>query len=177
MTKRIQRLLSTALVLLLVSLVQQPALAKGKLQEARVHQVHDGDTITLRWNGKKYRMRLIGIDAPEMKQRPWGRRAKEHLIQIMKRTNWTVYVETDVERIDKYGRLLAYLWTRKHALINERMIVDGYAVMFPIEPNTKYSERFSTAESRAREGQKGIWGPEGLQESPVEWRKKHPRTD
>jgi micrococcal nuclease len=177
MTRMPRQLFLIALVSLLVSLAQQPCFAKNRLQKALVHQVHDGDTITLRLNGKKYRTRLIGIDAPEIKQRPWGRRAKEHLIQIMKRTKWTVYVETDEEQIDKYGRLLAYIFTKKHVLINEKMINDGYAVIFPIEPNTKYSERFSKAETRAREAKKGIWGPQGLRESPAEWREKHPRKD
>lgn len=87
----------------------------------------DGDTITLRLDGKKYRTRLIGMDAPEMDQLPWVRRAKDHLIQIMRRTNWTVYVKIDVERQDKYGRLLVYLWTKKLAFINEMMIAEGYA--------------------------------------------------
>ncbi len=177
MTRKPRQIFVIALAVILVFLAQQPGFAKNRLQKALVHQVHDGDTITLRFEGKKYRTRLIGIDAPEMKQRPWGRRAKLHLIQIMKRTNWTVYVETDAEQIDKYGRLLAYLWTKRHVLINEKMINDGYAVMFPIEPNEKYSERFSKAEKRARKAKKGIWGPQGLQESPAEWREKHPRKD
>ncbi len=177
MTRRLRQISLIALALILVSLAQQPGFAKNRLQKALVHQVHDGDTITLRFEGKKYRTRLIGIDAPEMKQRPWGRRAKLHLIRIMKRTNWTVYVETDVEQVDKYGRLLAYVFTKKHVLINEKMINDGYAVVFPIEPNTKYSKRFSKAESRARKAKKGIWGQQGLRESPAAWREKHPRKD
>lgn len=177
MTRKLQHIFVLALVLMLIPLAQHPVFAKNQLQKALVHQVHDGDTITLRLNGKKYRTRLIGIDAPEMKQRPWGRKAKEHLIQIMKRTGWTVYVETDAERTDKYGRLLAYLWTKKHIFVNEKMILDGYAEAFPIEPNTKYSERFSKAEKRARGAEKGIWGTDGLEESPAEWREKHPRKD
>lgn len=177
LTKRLRLILLLVLASLVLSLWHEPLLAKEALHEARVHEVHDGDTITLRLDGKKYRTRLIGIDAPEMGQRPWGRKAKDHLIQIMKRTNWTVYVETDEERQDKYGRLLAYLWTKKHVLINEMMISDGYAVSFTIEPNTKYSDRFSKAESRAREKQKSIWGRQGLKERPAEWRKKHPRKD
>jgi len=151
--------------------------AAPDLPSAHVHQVHDGDTITLRLKGKKYRARLIGIDAPEIGQRPWGRRAKEHLIQIMRRTDWTVYVETDVERIDKYGRLLIYIWTKKHAFINEKMISDGYAVTFTTAPNIRYADRFANAEKRARQKNKGIWGPEGSQESPLEWRKMHPRKN
>jgi micrococcal nuclease len=154
-----------------------PSHSSPALQIARVHQVYDGDTVMLRLKDKKYKTRLIGIDAPEMRQRPWGRKAKEHLIEIMRRTGWTVYVETDVERQDKYGRLLAYLWTKKRALINEKMIVDGFATAFTIEPNSKYAQRFENAENNARDREKGIWGPKGLKERPVEWRKKHPRKD
>jgi len=160
---------------LLGSLSPHTSHAGQGLQLAQVHQVHDGDTVTLRLGGKKYRTRLIGMDAPEMGQRPWGRNAKEHLIKIMRRAKWTVYVETDEERIDKYGRLLVYLWTKKRRFINEMMVVDGYAVAFTIPPNTRYADRFTRAENSAREKQKGIWGPNGLKESPVEYRKKHPR--
>jgi micrococcal nuclease len=177
MNKRIYPLLSAVFAILFFPLGQQASLAKEGIHQARVHQVNDGDTITLLLEGRKYRSRLIGVDAPEMKQRPWGRRAKEHLIQVMRRTNWTVYIETDVERRDKYGRLLTYLWTKKHTFINEMMIADGYAVLFTIEPNIKYSDRFSKAEGRAREEQKGIWGPQGLKETPAEWRKRHPRKN
>jgi micrococcal nuclease len=82
-----------------------------------------------------------------------------------------------VERHDKYGRLLVYLWTNKLAFINEMMIADGYAVVFTIEPNTKYSDRLRKAEGRAREERNGIWGLQGLRELPSAWRKEHPRTD
>jgi micrococcal nuclease len=139
--------------------------------------VHDGDTVTLRLNGKKYRTRLIGIDAPEMGQDPWGRRAKKHLIQIMKQTAWTVLVETDVERRDKHGRLLAYLWTKKKTLINEKMLSDGYAVLLTITPNVKHVERLTRAEQSARMERKGIWGAKGLEESPDEYKRKHPRKE
>jgi micrococcal nuclease len=177
MKKRIYSLLPAVFATLVLFLGQVASPAKEGMHEARVYQVNDGDTITLRLEGRKYRTRLIGIDAPETKQRPWGRRAKEHLLQIMRRTNWTVYVETDVERHDKYGRLLVYLWTNKLAFINEMMIADGYAVVFTIEPNTKYSDRLRKAEGRAREERNGIWGLQGLRELPSAWRKEHPRTD
>lgn len=169
------RLIISLIVVLSLVLYQQQSIAGPKLPTARVHQVHDGDTVTLRLNGKKYRTRLIGMDAPEMGQRPWGRRAKQHLIEIMRRTGWTVYVETDTEKQDKYGRLLAYLWTKKHVLIEEKMIIDGYAVSFTVAPNIRYADKLDKAESAARVKKIGIWSPDGLQERPVEWRKAHPR--
>jgi micrococcal nuclease len=152
-----------------------PSFAAQGSPEARVIKVHDGDTVTLVINGKKRKARLIGIDAPEMNQRPWGRRAKEHLIDIMKRTHWIVTVETDEVMHDKYGRSLVYLWTKKNAFVNERMVLDGYAVLFTIKPNVKYRDRLSRAEELAREEKIGIWGPKGLKEAPVKYRKKHPR--
>jgi micrococcal nuclease len=137
--------------------------------------VHDGDTVTLMIDGRMRKTRLIGIDAPEMNQRPWGRRAKEHLIDILNHTDWMVTMETDAVLTDKYDRSLVYLWTNTNELINERMVLDGFAVLFTIKPNVRYRDRFSRAEKLARQEKKEIWGPNGLKESPVKYREKHPR--
>jgi micrococcal nuclease len=141
----------------------------------RVIKVHDGDSVTLVVNGKMRKTRLIGIDAPEMNQRPWGRKAKEHLIDILNHTDWLVTVETDEVSQDKYGRALASLWTNSNELINERMVRDGYAVLFTILPNVRHRVAFSRAEKLAQQEMKGIWGPNGLKEAPVKYREKHPR--
>lgn len=157
------------------SFCSERSFAAQKTAETRVVNVHDGDTVTLMIDGRMRKTRLIGIDAPEMNQRPWGRQAKEHLIDIMNHTNRLVNVETDEIKIDKYGRSLVYLWTNTNELINERMVLDGYAVLFTIKPNVRYRDKFSHAEQRARQEMKGIWGPKGLKEAPVKYREKHPR--
>jgi micrococcal nuclease len=149
--------------------------SKPALPQVQVVKVHDGDTVTLMINGRMRKTRLIGIDAPEMNQRPWGRQAKEHLIDILNHTDWRVTMETDVVTTDKYGRSLVYLWTKNKELINERMVLDGYAVMFTIRPNITYADRFKKAEQHAREEKIGIWGPNGLKEKPIAYKKKHPR--
>ncbi len=84
-----------------------------------------------------------------------------------------VSVETDIVKHDKYGRLLAYLWTKQNELINERMVQDGYAVLFTLSPNVKYAGRLAQAASRARNEMKGIWGPKGLRENPFKYRERH----
>jgi len=160
-------------VIMLAGYTRSPAAAA--FHEARVTEVNDGDTVTLTMNSKKYRTRLIGIDAPEMRQRPWGRRVKDHLVEIMDRSGWIVSVETDIVPRDKYDRLLVYLWTRDHVFINEQLVLDGYAVLFTIPPNSKYGERLGSAEDTAKRDKKGIWGLNGLKEKPAEYRKKHPR--
>lgn len=146
-------------------------------QAAQVVMVHDGDTVTLQMDGKRYRTRLIGMDAPEMGQEPWGRKAKDHLREIVKRSGGKVFVETDITRHDKYDRLLVYLWLDDTRMVNELMVKDGYAVLFTIQPNSKYADRFRKAQRFARENKVNIWGPHGLTERPIEYRKKHPRQE
>jgi micrococcal nuclease len=157
-------------------LVHDQSFAAQKLSEARVTTVHDGDTVTLLMNSKKVKCRLIGIDAPEMGQEPWGRKSREHLRKLLKQSDWRVYVETDAERQDKYKRLLIYLWLQNGELLNERMILDGYAFRFTMKPNTRYVDRLKKAQQAARDRKLGVWGPDGLNERPVDYKRAHPRT-
>jgi micrococcal nuclease len=151
------------------------AFATPSLEQARVIEVNDGDTVTIRMNGKEYRTRLIGLDAPEMGQEPWGARAQEHLRKLLKEAGWQVSVETDIVQLDKYNRLLVYLWSDNKTMINEQMLLDGYAVLFTIQPNSKYVDRLRKCQAMAREKRHGIWGPDGLKERPLDYKKKHPR--
>jgi micrococcal nuclease len=146
-----------------------------------VTNVHDGDTVSIKVRSfagfplRIERLRLIGIDAPELKQETWGRRAKRHLKKLISESDWVVNVEFDVELRDKYGRLLGYLWNRhRGVMINEKMVEDGYAVLFTFPPNVRYENRFAEAEKKARAKGLGIWEQGGLKQSPSEWRKQNP---
>ena len=142
---------------------------------ARIIAVHDGDTVTIFINGREQRCRLIGIDAPETGQQPWGLWAKEHLRSLVKEQRWQVFVETGLEMIDGYDRLLVYLWTKDNQLINEHMLEDGYAVLLTYQPNSKYANRFAKAQRTARQKKLGIWGPDGLQKRLMDYKKNHLR--
>ena len=141
---------------------------------ARVLRVNDGDTITVLIDGHREKIRLIGIDAPEIGQRPWGDRAKRHLEDILS-SSPTVYVEYDIEKRDKYGRLLGYLKTAGGRSVNAEMLKDGYAVLFTFPPNVRHVDEFTAAQRYARERSLGIWSRDGLSKLPVEYRKAHPR--
>ncbi len=136
--------------------------------------VIDGDTIYA-WVeefGKK-KIRLIGIDAPEKdfgrhalrQSRRWhllpymvtslGWRAKLYLQGLLPRgSHFTL--ETDIQLFDDYGRLLGYIW-KGDKLINEEMILRGYAVVYTFPPNVKYVERFRRAQKIAQKNRRGIW--------------------
>ncbi|MCL0083510.1 thermonuclease family protein [Thermodesulfovibrionales bacterium] len=145
-----------------------------------VSRVDDGDSVSIRKAGfwgilsGTESVRLIGIDAPELGQEPWGNRSKRHLQRLINKNGGVVNIEFDVKQRDRYERLLAYLWGGEGDMINERMIEDGYAVLLTIPPNVRYTERFKTAQRKARLQRAGFWKYGGLNESPRQWRMKHP---
>lgn len=149
------------------------SLVFGDQGHVRVIKVHDGDTISVILNGRKEKVRLIGIDAPEIKQRPWGTRARKHLEKMLMASNRTVILEFDVERRDKYGRLLCYIFTPDRKMLNIQMVKNGYAVLLTIPPNIRYVDELRSAQNEAKQYKRGIWGTKGLRESPGDYRKKH----
>ncbi len=174
------RLLRVFLVMLLSMSAVWPgrvsAAGKGRMDDiVAVRRVMDGDTVSAFVGGRYERIRLIGIDAPEIGQIPWGPIARERLRQMIAASSWKVGIEFDVGKRDKYGRLLAYLRTGDGRMVNREMIREGYAVLFTVPPNVKYAEEFVAAERYARKRKIGIWSANGLKEKPADYRREHPR--
>ncbi len=177
MSKRLTKILLVAVLSglsLLMGLIADKEGSSAAIA-ADVVRVIDGDSIVVSMSGQAEEIRLIGIDAPEMGQRPWGRKAREHLKEILLRSSYRVSVAYDVEKRDKYGRLLAYIRTADEVLANAGMLKDGYAVLFTLPPNVRYVDEFRAAQESARERRLGIWGKRGLREAPYHYRRKHPR--
>lgn len=141
----------------------------------RVVAVHDGDTVSVIIGMKNERLRLIGIDAPEIGQGLWGIKAKNHLKELLNHSGHIATLELDVEKRDKYGRILGYLWASDKKLINLEMVRDGYAVIFTFPPNVKYVDDLRKAQDFAKKKNLGIWGKDGMNEMPGEYKRKHPR--
>jgi len=140
-----------------------------------VIRVHDGDTISVIMQGNKEKVRLIGIDAPEIGQRPWGMRAKKYLETLVDASEMKVRIEFDLARRDKYGRFLAYVWAENGEMLNLLMVRNGYAVLYTIPPNVRYTNELRQSQEEARDMRLGIWKETGLKELPVDYRKRHPR--
>jgi micrococcal nuclease len=140
-----------------------------------VISVSDGDTVIVILNSRREKVRLIGIDAPELGQKPWGAESKKYLETLLGSSGWKVELEFDVEKRDKYGRVLAYLKTTDGKLINLLMVRNGCAMLFTIPPNVRYAGELRSAQREAREKHLGIWSSEGLRERPVDYRREHPR--
>ena len=142
---------------------------------ARVVAVHDGDTMSVVIGRKKEKVRLTGIDAPELAQRPWGINAKRYCRELVTSSGNSVTLEFDLEKRDRYGRLLAYVWTPDNRLINLEMVRNGYAALYTFPPNVKYVELLREGQRYAREKGLGIWGRNGLRKMPRDYRREHQR--
>ena len=67
-------------------------------------------------------------------------------------------LEFDVEKRDKYGRLLAYVFISNGQLfLNAEIIKQGYAEVMIIPPNLKYADYFQGLYQEARENKRGLW--------------------
>jgi hypothetical protein len=66
-----------------------------------------------------------------------------------------VALEFRVEKVDQYGRFLAYVWLPDGRMFSEVLLREGYAQVATFPPNVKYVERFRKAQ---REANRGLWG-------------------
>jgi len=135
-----------------------------------VKRVVDGDTLVLE-SGE--RVRLIGIDTPEMhdsdKLTRDSRRSQQDasVIKAMgqKAYQFTkgliegkrVSLEFDAERQDKYKRLLAYVYLKDGTFVNAQVLKQGYASVMTYPPNVKYADLFLNLYREARENKRGLW--------------------
>lgn len=136
--------------------------------KATVVRVVDGDTYVVDIDGVETKVRLIGIDTPESvaSQEYLDRTGKENteegknISDYMKKLlseGTALYLEFDVEKYDKYDRVLAYAYFSDGEMIQEHLLKKGYAQVMTIEPNVAYSERFVELEQAAMKEGVGIW--------------------
>ncbi len=155
--RRLQRRWLLALLPLLLLIVwiqrwhQKPALS-GAL---RVIKVIDGDTVVLS-DGST--VRYIGIDTPERGQ-PYYELAKNFNQRLVQ--GKSVELELDLDRYDRYGRLLAYLFVRdengRRVFVNAEMVGSGFALVYTKPPNIRYVDLLVQRQKEAQKDRRGLW--------------------
>jgi len=141
---------------------------KSNILKVFVSYVVDGDTIRVDINRSNVSVRLIGIDCPEFSDPREQVYAEESLEYTKKRLlNKEVWLEFDVQKEDRYGRLLAYVWLKppnrfdeeevRKNMFNAQILLDGYAKVYTYPPNVKYTDFFVKFQREAVENKTGLW--------------------
>jgi micrococcal nuclease len=166
-----------ALLILLISFVYEAELQNNVVQEPapqpgyfRVTRVVDGDTIIVNAEGEAERVRLIGVDTPEINdpRKPvqcYAQAASDFTKDMLH--NSVVRLEADALSADRdrYNRLLRYVYLDDGRLLNLEIIRQGYGFAYTSFPFTK-SQAFISAQRDARQQNVGLWnecGPENPQ--------------
>lgn len=131
-------------------------------------RVVDGDTIIVRYQVDKIRVRLIGINTPKSvapddyleqtgeENTQEGVDASNFLKSFMEeKTN--VFLEFDADLEDDYGRALAYVWLSGDGddiltdMLNAILLKEQYTEVMTIKPNTRYVTEFEKIQSQTKE--------------------------
>ncbi|RKJ71346.1 endonuclease [Butyricicoccus sp. 1XD8-22] len=100
----------------------------------------------------------VDPDIPE--PQPYALSAKDRNAALV--GGGTVMLEfSEGEKLDKYSRLLAYVFLMDNLMVQETLIREGYARVAYVNQNTKYLSRLNDAQSEAKNYNRGIWSIEG----------------
>ncbi len=134
----------------------------GNKTYRRVERVFDGDTLSvyLGLGGKKERVRLLGINAPEKSYIGKSDCYSSQATQQLKKLAYDKFVLLEKDKLqtydrDKYGRLLRYVVLFDNTSVNEEMVKGGYAKAYP--SLISKIEQYKKLEAEAKERKLGMW--------------------
>lgn len=132
------------------TVIEAPPKARANESNCRVEKATDGDTFLLS-DGRQ--VRLLGIDTPE-KGEPYYDSARHFADSLL--SGRAVRLEFDREREDKYGRVLAYVFTDT-ILYNELALRQGLARVYLFKSNSRFEKKLIAAQKEARTARRNIW--------------------
>jgi micrococcal nuclease len=135
----------------------------GPPADGTVEHVVDGDTIVVREGGRSETVRLLGIDTPETvdPDEPvgcFGPEASRFAHRLLDGRH--VRLVYDVERRDRYGRLLAYVYVdgSPPLFANASLVAGGYARTLDLGVNRAHAAELAALERSAALAGRGLWG-------------------
>ena len=131
---------------------------------AYAKHVYDGDTFNVEYKGREYRIRVEGIDCPEISQQ-YGDSAKNATQALVHNNQVLVYPKS----IGRYGRLIASITVGRRNLAIE-LVRNGFCRWYSkYTPNNSVLKQL---EIEAFQQKKGIWANQEVV-SPWEYRLQH----
>jgi endonuclease YncB( thermonuclease family) len=129
-------------------------------QRAVVVRVVDGDTVDVRIRRKQRRVRMIGIDTPEVYGglECGGKKASASLRRLLPRgARVTLLSDPSQDRTDRYGRALRYVH-RRGLDVNRTQVRRGWARVY-VYADTPFRRTrvYRKAQRSARTQPRGVW--------------------
>ncbi|MCS7317923.1 MAG: thermonuclease family protein, partial [Candidatus Dojkabacteria bacterium] len=126
-------------------------------------KVIDGDTIEVENKNQKIKIRLIGINTPELNDNRkevqcFAEKAKNFLKQLIENTYVRLEIDQSQNNQDKYGRLLRYVIDSENNDVGLILIQNGYAYEYTYKIPHKKSNIYKQAQQYAQENNIGLWG-------------------
>ena len=142
-----------------------PEPADGKTSQVRVTAVVDGDTIRVETLGGRQlgRVRLLGIDAPEVAHPPEPAECYAEdatgLLERLAPVRSTVELVTDTAQPnrDRYDRLLRYV-DHDDVDVARELLASGAARRYEADQALAREESYSAATDDAQGAERGLWG-------------------
>lgn len=137
-------------------------LRAGGSAAATVERVIDGDTIVVRLDGRRERVRYVGVDTPETVKpgtpvQCYGPAAHALNARLLA-PGQRILLRFDRELRDRYGRLLAYVYRVRDTLfVNAALMRAGAARTLEISPNTAHAADFAALQASAQAAGRGLW--------------------
>lgn len=121
--------------------------------------VIDGDTIKVRVGGTTERVRLLGLDAPELATKEcWAKQASSRMQSLVQSRSVQLVRDPSQADRDRYGRLLRHVSTADGQLVAQVLIEGGFARELTHAGRYEHQAAFRAAEKRAKAQRLGIWG-------------------
>ena len=121
-----------------------------------ISKVFDGDTVTLN-TGE--RVRLLQIDTPELSSSEcYGSEARAALVSLLNnKTGITLKEDPKLDKVDRFGRLLRYVFVGK-TNVNLKMVEMGAAAPYFYRGDKGvYSNQILKAAEKAKAAKRGLW--------------------
>jgi len=140
----------------------------SRMLKAEVIDHVDGDTVRVRIPNPPEELyvvetiRLLGVDTPEtvhpnLPVQAFGKAASDFTQREL--LGKTVYLAFDWDLRDRYGRLLAYVYTGEERCFNAILISEGYGYAYLNYP-FHFMDEFQALEHEARWDSRGLWASE-----------------
>lgn len=128
-----------------------------------VVSVIDGDTIRVAVAGRREKVRVIGIDAPELAhdggtEECYGRRASSKMQSLVQSRQVRLSADPSQADRDRYGRLLRHVFLADGRSVALELIRGGFAREYTYDRPYRGQASYRAAEAAARDARTGLWG-------------------